>query len=1019
MKLPDYSVKKPVTITMMILIVVVLGILSISRMGLDLMPDITFPLVTVVSSYEGVAPEDMETLVTRPIERAASSADGVSNINSFTMEGVSGVIVEFSWGTDIDRAAEDIRNQIEMIRYMLPADMDTPQVMRFDPAMMPVVGYGISADMDPLELARLVEDEIEPAIEQADGAAAVYTWGVQEREIRVELDAGKLLQYRIPVNEVVASVGGGSPSMPGGRIEKGFREFTLRITGEYETVDDIKNTAVGFVEGEAVFLRDIADVKDTLKKERAFSRINGREGPVLMAMAESEANPVLTARRIESQIEDLKERLPEDVRITSFLDIGDLITTILTVTLTSALTGGVLAVLILLLFLRSPRATLVIAVAIPLSGLAAFLPLFAAGYNINFVILIGIALGVGMLVDNAIVVIENAYRHFEMTSDPVKSSAEGAKEVGVALIASTFTTVAVFLPLFFTRGIVGRIFSQLALTVSASLICSLIIALSIIPMLTSKLMRRESALKKSQWIESMKNSYSRALTYALDHKARVLITAAVVIAVAVAVFPFMSREYFPTIDQRLMMIDVEGEVGTVLEETSRVVGRVEELLKIDEVDSYASLVGMVEGAEIDAMMGIGPAGPHEASLYVSMKPSDKRDRSNEEIFHNIRRGLPPDAKFDVRTLDIGRVMIAGGGVEQPLQVNIYGPDLDVLTSLSEQVVEVMGEAGGVYDISSTIEEGRPEIAVRLDRRKASELGVPVGEAAGVINILTAGQRAAIFREGGKEYDIEVILEEESRDNLQKLANLPVLTPDGRNISLLQFSSLEEEEGPIRLMRENRRRKVMIGANYEGIGLSEAINRVERGLKDIEMPVGYSLDFGGEVEDMREMFVTLAQLFALALLLVYMVMASQFESFIHPLILMLSIPLAFVGAILLLSLTGTTISMPSAMGGLILFGIIVNNAIVLIDYVNLLRREHGMILRDAVVEGGKTRLRPILMTAMTTVFAMIPVALNRMEGFEIRTSVAQSVIGGLVAGTFLTLFIIPVVYEYVESRRKSS
>ncbi len=1003
---------------MMILIVVVLGIISLTRMGLDLMPDITFPLVTVIASYEGVSPEDMETLVTRPIERAGASAQGASQTNAFTMEGISGVIIEFEWGTDIDRAAEDIRNHLEMIRYMLPADMDTPQVMRFDPGMMPIAGYGVSADIDPLEMARVMEDEVEPAIEQIDGVAAVYTWGTREREIRVELLPEKMKAYRISAGQVAAAVSAGSPSMPGGRVEEGFREYTLRLTGEYTSVEDIENTAVGFTESGPVFLRDIARVRDTVKEQRALSRINGKEGPIFMAMAESEANPVLVARRIASEVEELKRRLPADIRITSFLDIGEMITRILYVALTTAVTGGLLAVLILFFFLRSVRATLVIAVAIPLAGLATFLPLHAAGFNINFVILIGIALGVGMMVDNAIVVIENAYRHLEITKDPVISSSIGAKEVGMAITASTFTTVAVFLPLLFTRGIVGRIFSQLALTVGSALICSLLVALTMIPMLTSKLMKKESALKKVGWLETLREHYSTSLTYALDHKGRVMITAALIIAAAVAMFPFMSKEYFPTMDQAIMLMEVEGPVGTTLEESSRAAARLEELLEIDEVLSYASFVGMVEGGEIDAAMGTGPSGPHEGSVYINLKDRRDRQRTQEEIVREIQRRLPPLETFEIRTFDVGRAMIAAGGAqEQPLQIDIFGPDLDTLESISGRILEILREIEGIHGVTSTIEEGRPEMVIRVDRKKTAELGIPLGEAASEINTLASGRVAARFREAGREYDINVILEEGSRDNFQKIANLPVFTPDGRDISLIQFASMEEAEGPARLIRENRRRKVMVGADYEGMSLSEAVSAVERGIRQVEVPLGYSIDFGGEAEDMQDMFITLMQLFALALLLVYMVMASQFESFIHPLILMVSIPLAYVGAIILLSLTGTTISMPSAMGGLILFGIIVNNAIVLIDYVNQLRRDRGMGLREAVVEGGKTRLRPILMTATTTTIAMVPVALNRMEGFEIRTSVAQAIIGGLIAGTLLTLFVIPVVYEYIESRRE--
>ncbi len=1017
MKLPDFSVKKPVTISMLILIVIVMGLISLSRMGLDLMPDITFPMVTVVTTYEGVSPEDMENLVTRPLEDTVATIQGVKEINATTREGFTALMVEFEWGTDIDLAAQNIRDNLDFMQAFLPADMSDPQVIKFDADMMPVFGLGVTGKMDQVELRRFVENEIETALEQVEGVSAVYLWGGAREEIRIELDRKRMAFHKIPIEMVVGVVGRENLNQPAGRIEEEYREITLRAVGEFKTLEDVKNTPVTRREGETIYIKDLGDVKQTMEKSRARARTNSKSSVMLMPYKESGANTVLVSGRINDRLNELRDTLPQDIEMSTFLDMGQMITRILRVTLSSALWGAVLAVGILFLFLGSWRPTLIIATAIPLSMLATFLPLFGAGYTINFVILIGVALGVGMIVDNAIVVIENSYRHLQITDRPKMAASMGAKQVGMAITASTFTTIVVFIPLLFAGGVIGRIFSQLAVTVASALICSLIVALTIIPMLSSKILHPEDALKKRAWFDKLHRWYVDKLTYFLENKAVMLSIILVLTVLSIAAFPFMGKEYFPSIDQSMLMMKIQRDIGTVLEETNRIVKRVEEeFSQQPEILSYSGMMGLMEGAEIDAAMGTGPAGPHEADLFVRLKEKTDRDRGHREIMDSIIKGLPRYEDASVQFIDMGEMMLTGGGIQDaPVQIHIYGRELVVLDRVSGSIKDKIKDLPGIYNLDVSLEQGRPELDIEINRRKAAKYGVEISRINQVLQTAVQGTIAGKFRQRGEELDIKVILKEEDRLTAHQIKNIPVLTGDGAIISVGQVADFSYKEGPVKLDRENRRRVVTVSGDYRGSDFTGIMDDVRQKVDKVFLPAGYSVRYGGEAEDIQEMFVTLAQVFALAFLLIYMVMAAQFESFVHPLIIMVTIPLAYIGVVWLVIMTGKTISMPAAMGVLILFGIIVNNAIVLIDYINQLRRNQGKSIREAVIEGGRVRLRPILMTAFTTMFAMVPMAVNRMEGAAVRSVVAISIIGGLLVGTCLTLFVIPLIYDFIEHR----
>ncbi|MGM0441510.1 MAG: efflux RND transporter permease subunit [Elusimicrobiota bacterium] len=1017
MKLPDFSVKKPVTISMLILIVIVMGTVSLSRMGLDLMPDVTFPMVTVVSTYEGVNPQDMEDMVTRPLEDVVATIKGVKKINAITREGLTALMVEFEWGTNIDLAAQDIRDNLDMMQSFLPDDISDPQVIKFNAEMMPVFGLGVTGEMEDVKLRKLAEDEIETALEQVDGVSAVYMWGGAEEEIRIELDLKKLSSYKIPSDMVIAAIGQQNLNSPSGRIEQNYKEITLRAVGEFETVSDVEDTAVTRRGGETIYVSDLGRVERTTKDMRAKARTNSKSSVMIMPYKESGANPVLVSERINEQLDSLEKRLPSHVNISAFLDMGQMITRILRVTLSSALWGGLLAVGVLYFFLGSWRPTVIIATAIPLSLLATFLPLFGAGYTINFVILIGAALGVGMIVDNAIVVIENSYRHLKITDRRKMAASMGAKQVGMAITASTFTTIVVFIPLLFAGGVVGKIFSQLAVTVASALVCSLIVALTIIPMLSSKILSTKNLGQKRRWMDKSREWYGEKLTYFLENKAIMLFIILILVILSIAAFPFMGKEYFPSIDQSMLMMKVQRDIGTVLEETDRIVARVEEEFSSqEEILNYSGMMGVMEGGEIDAAMGTGPTGPHEADIFVRLKEKTDRQKGHQEIKDEVIKNLPRYEDASIEFIDMGEMMLTGGGMQDsPIQINIYGSELEVLDSVADDIKNKIENIPGVYNLDVSIDKGRPELDININRKRAAQYGVSVLQINRALQNGVKGTKAGKLRQGGDELDIKVIFEEKDRLTVQQIENIPIMTDRGAVLSVGQLADFTYKEGPTKLERDNRRRVMTVSGNYRGSDFSGVMNKVRDKVDGVFLPSGYTVSYGGEAEDLQEMFITLIQVFALAILLIYMVMAAQFESFIHPLIIMLTIPLSYIGVVWMLIMTGKSISMPAAMGVLILFGIIVNNAIVLIDYINRLRRHQGLDIRKAVIEGGKVRLRPILMTALTTIFAMVPMALNKMEGAAIRSVVAISIIGGLLVGTGLTLFVIPLIYDFIEHR----
>ncbi|HHE76402.1 MAG TPA: efflux RND transporter permease subunit [Candidatus Parcubacteria bacterium] len=1017
MKLADFSVERPVTVLMIALIIVVLGGLFFARLGLDLLPEIEYPVVSVVTTYPGVTSEDIEEVLTKPIEDAVSTVQDVKSIKSFSQEGLSAVMIEFNWGTNIDSAAQDVKDKLDLIQDFLPADADRPLVVKLDVGTMPVLGYGVTLEnLDTLELRRLLEDNIKDKLERIDGVASVQIMGGRQREILVSLDKSLLESYGLTQSQVIQALRGENINISGGHIIEGIQEFTLRTIGEYKNLEEIKNTVLCVKAGAPVYLKDVAEIIDTYKEERSYSRTNKKDSVLLLINKQSGSNTKEVADRVIKKLPELKKSLPGGINFNLVLDQSRIIKKATGSAAQSGIIGGLLAGLLIFLFLRNWRPTLATITAIPLSLLATFIPLYAAGYTLNIMTLGGLALGVGMMVDSAIVVIENIYRHLEQGKKRKEAAKIGASEVGMAITASTLTTIAVFFPLTLGGGIAGQISRGLALTVSFALAASLFVALTIVPMIASKIFKKRTAeeYKKtsgSQRFKKIQNYYKRILVWALKHRKKTILAAVGLLLLTLFLIPSIGAEFMPLGDRSMSILQLKMPPGASLEETSKVVGQIEDaILKLRDVDSVSSFGGLTEGGKMDVGMGFGSAGVNEATIMIKLKDKKDRQLSSQEIQEIIRQNLPRIREAEINFMDMSQQMLGGGS---PIEIKVFGKDLSRLKEIGNKIAKEISQIEGVRDVKNSLAEGKPEIAIKINREKAARLGLSAGQIGATVRNSMQGAVATKLRQAGEEIDIRVRYRPEYRQNIEDIKRITILSPLGKPILLGQVAEISKKQGPLKIDRDDQSRVALVTANTVDRDVGSIVKDIKEKLTDQPLPPGYFIEYGGSYKQMKDAFKTLSGALILAILLIYMVMASQFESLIYPFIVMFEMPLAFIGVGWALFITRQTLSLPSFMGIIMLAGIVVNNAIVLIDYVNQLRKK-GMDVFSALIEGGTTRLRPILITSLTTIFGMLPMALAQQEGSEMMRPMAIAVIGGLLASTILTLVVIPVIYSVMES-----
>jgi HAE1 family hydrophobic/amphiphilic exporter-1 len=1020
MSLPDFSIRRPVTVLMATLIAILLGAIAFLRLPVDLMPEFVYPTLSIRAEYPGVAPEEMENLVARPLEEAFSSAPGVERISSTSQEGVVNVRVSFVHGSNLDEAANELRLRLDRRRSSLPEDMPPPIMYKYDVAQFPIMFLTVSSsEMDGKELRHFVEKQIQYRLERVPGVAQFTVRGGLRREIHVDLDLSKLRSLGLSVSDVVRVVRMENLNRPVGPVHEGDFEVLLRMQGEYRNLDEIRSLVVASRGGVPVYLRDVALVEDSHEEVRQLVSVNGKPAVRLFVYKQSGANTVTVSDAVWEEVERIHADYPH-IRIGATGDSAQFIRAAINNVKTSALQGACLAVLILLVFLRSLSSTLIIGVAIPISVISTFSLMYFYGFTLNTISFGGLALGVGMLVDNAIVVLENIFRHRESGKSRVQAAIDGSREVAGAITASTLTTLAVFVPIVFLSGLSSLTFKQLAYVVSFSLFCSLVVALTIVPVMSSRFLRRSAGNPKNpivavaNWFgraqDRLAENYGSFLRWALAHRFVVISLAAVCLGLALSMTPLIGVELTPEADEGEVRVSVELEPGTRVAVTDATMQQMAQVVR--------ELVPEAENIMIESGGGGFRANSqHQAEMRIQLVSLDQRSRSAREIAMAIRPKLNLHPGMTVRTRVSSGMFRASrfSDSEDRLSVIVRGYDLEILQDLAGQVQKAMASVTGVPEVQISRQPGMPEMLVQVDRLKAATMGLNVSDIADALETAIGGRRTSMYRQQGDEFNIVVRLKEQDRLELSQVGKVPLVTISGHPVPAESVIHLRRQEGPVSIDRLDQQRVITVSGTLGDRDLGSVMRDLDAKLRDIARPSGYEFVYGGEYEEQQETFRELTFAGILAVLLVYMVMAAQFESLRDPFIILFSVPLAAIGVIVTLVVTQTTFNMQGFLGLILLAGIVVNNAIILIDYTNQLRRHHGYSVWDAVIAGGSRRLRPVLMTTTTTVLGLLPMALGFGEGAELQQPMARVVIGGLISSTLITLVLIPVIYSLLEER----
>ncbi|MGE4357244.1 MAG: efflux RND transporter permease subunit [Candidatus Omnitrophota bacterium] len=1042
MRLPEFSVRKPVTVTMIFLGVVLLGYISWTRLPQTLFPAITYPQITVVTVYENAAPEEVEILITKVIEEVVGTVSNLKRISSISKEGLSTIVLEFNWGTNMDLASLAVREKIDLIKERLPLGAQDPIVMKYNPFELPVVILSVTGPISPLELREVCRRVIKDEIEKIEGVASANISGGWEREIIVEVDQGRLVANGIPILRIVNALKETNFSFPAGTIKETYFEYLIRTMGEFERVEEVKNVVIEAMEPNPpqtryelflqekekkeknkrlILLSDLATVRDGWKEQTSISRYNGRDNVTISVMKQADANVVLTARKVREVLEKIKDRLPRQLKVEIIYDQSEFIQASIRDLRTNAWQGGVLAFLVLLIFLRELRSSFIISLSIPISIMAALCMMYFQGISINMMSLGGLALGVGMIVDNSIVVLENIYRYRKQYGKGLREAVIlGASEMGTAITGSTLTTVVVFVPMIYVVGIAGQLFREMALTITYSLIISLIVALTLVPRMAvvggekgGGKTTRETKKKEAKFFLKIWDSYARFIALFLKFRFIGLFLIGIIFLSGLAILAKLDRELLPKIDERQFVLKLEMPTGTRLEVTDRVCRRVEKvLLSIPDIEGVSLTIGSTReertGEVVETM------GSHQARFVVNLKKMNRRDpkyRSTQEVIQIFQDELAytdlEGARLEYILQESVFKMAFQAG--KPISLEIKGHDLKTLEMIAKDMERMLKEIPGVYGVTSSLAPPHPETKVNVLKDKAAYYNLSVNDIALSAQVAIKGHVATKFKEMGQEYDIRVRLREEDRNDMNKLRQILVYSSAlDVNVPLSDVAYIVSGSGPSQIERLDQQRVIILSANIYKRGFDKVAKDIESALSRYKLPEGFFVKLGGERKDMEESFKSLRFALMLSFILNYMVMASEFESLWQPFIIMFTLPLSIIGVAFALFLTGTTLNAVALLGMIMLGGIVVNNGIILIETINNFRKE-GLDIEKALIQAGVQRLRPIMMTSLTTMLGLLPLALGLGEGAELRAPMAITVIGGLFSGTFLTLMVIPALY----------
>ncbi|HAJ98394.1 MAG TPA: multidrug transporter AcrB [Bacteroidales bacterium] len=1020
MSIYSSAVKRPITTLMVFVAIVAFGVFSLREMPIDLYPEIDPPFISVITVYPGAAASDIETNVTRPIEDNLSTVANLRNITSTSRENVSSISLEFEYGTNLDESTNEIRDILGRLARILPEDIEQPTVFRFSADMIPVMMLSATARESYPALSKIIDDIIINPLNRIDGVGTVMMFGGPVREVQVNIDPQRLEAMNLTLEQVGMALSSENIALPTGNLRMGQIDYPLRFTGEFTSSEQIQNIVIGNFMGNPVYVRDVATVNDTLRELTIKETMDREQGLRFMVMKQSGANTVQISREVDRQLPALLEQLPPDITVEKIFDTSEFIVDAIN-NLTNVLYyAAVFVTLVVLFFLGKWRATIIIILTIPVSLITGFIYLYLTGNSINFISLSSLAIAMGMVVDDAIVVLENITKKIELGATPKEASVYGTNEVGLAVVASTLTVVAVFLPLTMIGGLMGIFFKQLGWIVTITVSVSTIAAMTLTPMLSSIMLEANSGKRRglgtrvSGFIEGILGGidkfYLATLKVALSNKIKTFIAAIVIFAASFLLVPYIDTGFFPQTDESRLNATVELPAGLRLTESVKIAERMQDMIEANfpEIDMISSSTGTETG---NVMFGGGREGSNVINFIFRLIPASERDRTVWEIADEIRTdfaAFPEVVRFSVTA---GQ----GGFGGSPVEIEIFGEDFNTTSQFAKDLEQRMKQIPGLRDISISRGDERPELRIVPDQQRMAMLGVTTTMAAQAIRNRVEGMIATRFREGGEEYNVVVRSKEEFRNTIADIENIAIMNQTGRLVRVKEFATIEEFYSPPNIERKNRQRYLLVTSDLFGRSLGDVTTDIQAQLDQMETPPGMAVIFGGQIREQQEAFADLAFLLLLSIFLVYVVMAAQFESFRMPIIIMISIPFAFTGVLLALFITGMELNVISMIGSVILVGIVVKNSIVMIDYTNLLVAR-GYSVYDSVIMSGSSRLRPVLMTTLTTLLAMIPLAISRAEGSEIWAPMGVAVIGGLTFSTLITLVLVPVFYYAFGSRK---
>jgi hydrophobic/amphiphilic exporter-1 (mainly G- bacteria), HAE1 family len=1008
MKLADVSIKRPVFATMIIAALAVFGIIGYSRVGIDMFPNVEFPFVSVTTIYPGADPEAMEAKVITKIEDAVVGVAGIKMLRSISLENVGQVLIQFVLEKKVETAAQEVRDKVSAIIRDLPKEVEPPTIAKFDVGAAPIFSIVLSGPRSVREMTRLADDFIKPRLQKILGVGGIDVVGGRKREVQVWVKADQLEKHRLAVQDVFTTLAAQNIEVPGGRFEQGQEELIVKTKGEVHSAEQIGDLIVPVpTMGAPVRIRDVARVVDSAEEARSYSSLNGISAVSLVVRKQSGSNVTEVATQVKKELEALsKEYAPQGVTLSVVADMSQFITGTIGDVKFDLLFGAVLAVLIILLFLRNIRTTIISAIAIPTSVITTFAFIYFMGFTLNVLTLLALSLSIGILIDDAIVVIENIYRHVEEGADRVRAAHEATAEIGLAVLATTFSIVAVFVPVAFMRGIIGRFFYEFGLTVSVAVLISLFVSFTLTPMLSSRFIKkseRQNVVSRGiervlDWLDRM---YRATLGWALRHRPSVLLLAVGVLAASLFLASKLKTEFITPMDQSEFEVNVALPTGKSMESTRRYAEALAR--EIREVPGIQQTYITVGGGQQQKV--------NEATIYIRIVGKEHRSFTQFAMMDHLRQRFSRRRGATIAVDKLSEVGVSGMR-NQVIQFNIRGPDIEKAAAIGDQLMKEMRKVRGIVDVDTTYRAGKPELSIQVDRERAAAMGVPVASIAMTIRSLMGGDKATAMRDAGVLHDVRVRLQAEDRVRPEDLERLQVRSSMGALVDLKNLIKVKKGSGPTQIDRQARQRQVTITANLQDKPLGEAMTDIRKIAARV-VPAGYSSDFSGMGEVMGESFADMAFALLLAIIIVYMILASQFESFLHPFTIMLSLPLSLVGAIGALLIARSSLSIFGMIGIIMLMGLVTKNAILLVDYTNTLRRR-GLGRNEAILQAGPVRLRPILMTTAAMVFGMLPVALGLGEGSELRAPMAICVIGGLITSTLLTLLVVPVVYTLLDA-----